>query len=211
MVFRPWYYLDLPTTLIQAFVAPDPSLHLSEDGISQLRLIHEVLAGYPHGPIRCLRDAIIDPETGEVNIRFLSSNVHRGQTRFLCVDITVPAGNSASTGVLPMFVTAQEFLVLSGERRHMFCDTSSDGHGRGIVTLSVSSQPQDGPDPVTLYKFSIDGGEDCTATVSEPSELSPQDPFRYAERYIFDGVRGRVCHNGGVNYSCFDLVVLGLH
>ena len=193
MVFHPWCYSDPPTTHIQAFVAPDPLAHLSDADIGQLRLTHEVvthevLAGYPHGLIRCLRDAIVDPVTGEVHIRCLSSNVHRGQTHFLCVDITIPPENSASTEVLSMSVNAQELLVFSGERRNIFFDTSNDGHGRGIITLSPSEfpEPQAGPGPVVLYKFSIDaGGEHCTAMVSEPSDLSPQDAvFRYAEYHI---------------------------
>ena len=212
IVFRPWRRWDPPMTLIQAFVAPDPLVPLLDADIGQLHLTHEVLVEHCYTPTHHLRDAIIDSATGETNIRFLSADTHHGQTHYLCVDITIPPINSDSTEVLPMFVNEQELLVLSGQKWAVFLDTSNDGHGRGIVTLSVSepSEPED--NPLVLYKFSIDAsGEQCTAVVSEPSWLNPQDVFQYADDCIFDGVRGRICHNQEACSDFCDLVVLSLN
>ncbi|KAF8552841.1 hypothetical protein OG21DRAFT_1485896 [Imleria badia] len=213
VVFRPWRHWDPPMTLIQAFVAPDPLLgRLFDTDIGQLHLTHEVLVEHCYEPTHLLRGAIVDPATGETNIRFLSADTHHGQTRYLCVDITIPPISSDSTEVLPMFINEQELVVLSGQKWAVFLDTSNDGHGRGIITLSMSepSEPED--NPLVLYKFSIDAnGEHCTAVVSEPSWLNPEDVFQYADDCIFDGVRGRICHNREARSDFYDLVVLSLN
>lgn len=91
-------------------------------------------------------------------------------------------------------------------------DSSDDGYGRGMLTLSLS-EPQDMSDyPLVLYKFSIDAsGERCKAVISEPSNLTRQDVFQYADSCVFDGVRGRFCHDLEASYRRCDVVVLGLH
>lgn len=182
--------------------------------MGQLRLTHEVLVEYCHVPSHHLRGAIVDPATGETNVRFLSTDIRHGQTHYFCVDITIPAIDLGSTKVLPMFVNAQELLVLPGQRRTVFLDASNDGHGRGMLTLSLSETHwQDLSDyPLVLYKFSIDAsGEHCTAVISEPSNLTRQDVFQYADCCVFDGVRGRFCHHLEASYDRYGLVVLGLH
>ena len=113
-----------------------------------------------------------------------------------------------------MSVSMQELLILSGHQQTVFTDASKDGHGRGIVTLSRSESPDPlaDPDLLFLYKFSVDAsGDHCIAMISEPSELTSQDAFQYLEYNIFDGVRGRICHDVRANHGCFDLIVLNLH
>lgn len=199
-------------TLIQAFVAPEPLAHLSNADTGELRLTHEVLAEHCYAPTHLLRGAIVDPTTKETNIRFLSADKHHGQTHYLCVDITIPPIDSRSTEVLPVFVNAQELLVLSGLDQAVFLDASDDGHGRGIAILSTSKPSEPAGDSLVLYKFSVDAsGEQRTAVVSEPSELTTQDVFRYADRCVFDGVRGRICHDPEAPSDFYDLVVLGLN
>ncbi|KAH0835634.1 hypothetical protein J3R83DRAFT_9383 [Lanmaoa asiatica] len=212
VVFRPWQHWNPPTTLIQAFVAPDSSARQSDTDMGQLLLTHEALVEYCYAPTHALRGAIVDPATGVTNIRCLSTYTHREQTHYFCVDITIPPINSGSTEVLPMFVNAQELLVLPGQREAVFLDASDDGHGRGILTLSLSEYLQLSDYPLALYKVSIDAsGEQCTAAVSEPSILTRQDVFQYTDSCVFDGVRGRFCHDLEARYRRYDLVVLGLH
>jgi len=198
-------------TLIQAFVAPDRLAHVSDADFSQLRLTHEVLTEHCFAPTHRLRGAVVDPATKQTNARFLSADKRHGRTHYLCVDITIPPMDSGSTEVLPMFVNAQELLVLSGLDQAVLLDASNDGHGRGIVTLSTSVPSEPCDDSLVLYKFSIDAsGEQCTAVVSEPSMLTAQDVFPCADRCVFDGIRGRICHDGEARSDFYDLVVLGL-
>lgn len=213
MVFHPTQDEEPPTTLIQAFIAPDPLTHPPDADVSQLRLTHEMLVGYSHGPICFLRGAIVDATTGDVNIRFLIAKEHYQQTHFLCVDLTLPPGHAASTEVLPIVVKTQELLDLSGCVPRVFFDASDDGYGRGFVITSLLqvSEPLADPHPLALYKFSIDASQDhCIAMASEPTELAPQDVFRYARCYMFDGVRGRVCYDAKPCNRCFDLMVLDI-
>ncbi|KAF8433903.1 hypothetical protein L210DRAFT_3649400 [Boletus edulis BED1] len=214
VVFRPWKTPDAAATLIQAFATPDPSAHLSDADIGQLRLTHEVLAKRSYAPTHHIRGAVLDPTTGEITIRFLSADTRGVETRYLCVDIQIPPIISESTDILPMFVNTQELLVLSGHHRAIFLDASNDGHGRGIVTLCTSEPSRPADDPLVLYKFSIDAsGEHCTAVVSEPSKLEPEDVLQYATHCIFDGIRGRICHNRGARSRSgfYDLMVLNLN
>lgn len=211
VVFHPWPHWDPPVTLIQMFAVPDPSTRLSNAKMGQLRLTHEVLVEYCLVPTHPLRGAIVDPATGEANVRFLSADTHHEQTHYFCVDIRIPPTNSESMGALPMFVNVQELLVLRGQRRTTFLDASDDGHGRGMLTLSLSEPHAPSDSPSVLYKFSIDAsGEHCTLIVSEPRNLTPRDVFQYADCSVFDGVRGRFCHDAEASYNYYDLMVLGL-
>ena len=198
-------------TLIQVFVAPGSLAHLSGANIGELCLTHEVLTEGCYEPTHLLRGAIVDPTTRETNIRFLSADTHPEQTHYLCVDITIPPIDSRSTEVLPMAVKVQVLLVLSGLHRTVFLGASDDGYGRGIIILSTSESSELIDDFLLLYKFSIDAsGEQHTAVVSEPRRLPSQEMPRYSPRCVFDGVRGRICHDPDAHSKFYDLVVLGL-
>lgn len=217
VVFRPWCHWHPPMTLIQAFVAPDPLVDLSHTDISQLRLTHEVLVERGYQPTHRLRGAIVDPDTGETSVRFLSHDFHEGkfETHYLCIDITIPPPSLDSTEVLPLSVSMQELFVLSGDGKSIFLGASNDGHGRGIVTLSLIDPIEPTVDcPLVFYKFSVDAsGEHCTAMVSEPTELKQYDVFPRRGRCVFDGVRGRFCHDHDreARTKFYDLVVLSFN
>ena len=213
IVFRPWRHWDPHVTLIQAFVTPDSSAHLCEADLPELRLTHEILVEHGYAPSHLLRGAIVDRETGETNIRFLSADMDDRQTRYLCVDVTIPSIDSESTEVLSMVVTAHELLALPGREQAIFLDASSDGHGRGLVILSTSEPGSDSDDdPLVVCKISVDAsGEHCTAVASEPSKLDAQDVFQFKHSCVFDGVRGRICHDSEACSNFYDLVVLNLN
>ncbi|KAG9312541.1 hypothetical protein JVU11DRAFT_6936 [Chiua virens] len=116
------------------------------------------------------------------------------ETRFHCIDTMIPPVSAASTEALPMIVNTQELFVLPGHQRIIFFDASEDGHwhGRGFITL-ITLDTEEPQCDFVLYKFPIDAsGEHCTAALSEPCELFPEDVFQYWEGYAFDGFRGRV-------------------
>lgn len=167
-------------TFIQAFVTPDSSTVRDRDGIGELRLTRQAAVSINLLPTTLVRNSIIDPVTGSVNIRLLESV---GATHLLCHDLTLPKP-CTTTDVLPLHIHTQ--LLFESSWRELQYAASDDGHVRGLLLSSGEhSYPHRTPD---VRKFSIDAsGEEIIVTFSD---LSPLDCP--SAGLVFDGIRGRV-------------------
>ncbi|KAG6373492.1 hypothetical protein JVT61DRAFT_6648 [Boletus reticuloceps] len=175
------------TVLIRAFIVPDSAL---PHNIGELRLTHEVIIHEPSYLYRSslLRNSIVNPVTGSVNIRLLNVTIPRvghEQKHMSCLDLTLlkPVSN---TNVLPISVHTQHLFESTWTyERHLISD---DGYGLGL--LLTETWPRF-VDVNSARKFTIDASkEECSIAVGDacPIYLPVEMDFHVA----FDGTRGRL-------------------
>ncbi|KAF9237127.1 hypothetical protein BU15DRAFT_63381 [Melanogaster broomeanus] len=135
-IYQPWYFNKGPqpaTTILQAFVAPDPLPHSDSEGIRELRLTHEAPMEHTSHPMCLLRNSVFDPVTKATNLRILhfSESIDNTTTKYTCIDLTL--SELSPDRVLPMFVHYQH--LFTGETDmglYSLTASSDDGHLRGI-------------------------------------------------------------------------------
>ncbi|KAG6373499.1 hypothetical protein JVT61DRAFT_6657 [Boletus reticuloceps] len=183
-----WMYTSGPsfdaTVLIQAFVVPDSAI---PHDVGELRLTHEVILDTYWRSSGLLRNSIVDPVTGSVNIRILHVTANgptAEQSHMMCLDLTLPKSVS-NTDVLPISIRSQLLFESSWEcERHTVFD---DGYARGLL-LTERGSPYLGFNSVR--KFTIDASrEECAIAVSGSC---PLDLPIQSEDIAFDGTRGRI-------------------
>ncbi|KAF8127711.1 hypothetical protein EV363DRAFT_1266801 [Boletus edulis] len=172
------------TVLIQAFVVPDSAI---PHDVGELRLTHEViLYTYLHSS-GLLRNSIVDPVTGSVNIRLLHVTAITPiaeESQLMCLSLALPKPVS-NTDVLPISIRSQHLFGSSWEFEHY--TVSDDGYVRGLL-LTEKGPPYLGFSSVR--KFTIDASrEECAIAVSDPC---PLDLPIQSEDIVLDGIRGRI-------------------
>lgn len=173
-------------SLIQAFAGPDSAKHHNRTEVGELYLTHHVVLRTPPQSFGLLRDSIVDPVTGSVNIRLLHITWGAAQTNFSrayymsCLDLTLPDPGS-TTNILPISVHSQKLLEsISSLEPYTAC---GDGYVRGLLLIN-SESPQ--RDVGHVRKFTIDAsGEECIMKCSDPYPL-----YLRTNDIIFDGMRG---------------------
>ncbi|KAF8554425.1 hypothetical protein OG21DRAFT_1095400 [Imleria badia] len=176
--------------LFRAFVVPDLAALLDRNGVGELRLTHEVAIPTALPSFTLLRNSIIDPVTGSVNIRFLqvTPNIQNyGDHKDMwCLDLTLPKPVSA-TDVLPISIRSQH--LFESRWTSVRCTASDDGYVRGLLLTHQGPPPYD---YIADRKFSIDAsGEECTAAISDSSQCPVNLP-RSQHIVTFDGRRGQI-------------------
>ncbi|KAF8442312.1 hypothetical protein L210DRAFT_3204892 [Boletus edulis BED1] len=170
--------------LIRAFVIPDSAL---PHNIGELRLTHEAIVRASSYLCRSslLRNSIVNPATGSVNIRLLNVTIprtNREQKHMSCLDLTLPKPVSNTDDVLPISVHTQHLFGSTWTYEH---HSISDGYGLGLLLTETR------PSFVQINsarKFTIDASkEECTLAVGDPCPI-PVEYFHVA----FDGTRGRL-------------------
>ncbi|KAF8135096.1 hypothetical protein EV363DRAFT_1322475 [Boletus edulis] len=187
-VISVWMYTSGPssnaTVLIQAFVVPDSAI---PHDVGELRLTHEVILYTYLRSSGLLRNSIVDPVTGSVNIRLLHVTANgpaAEQSHMMCLDLALPKPVS-NTDVLPISIHSQHLFESSCEFEHH--TVSDDGYARGLL-FTEELPPYLGFRNVR--KFTIDASrEECAIAISDPC---PLDLPIESQDIRFDGIRGRI-------------------
>ncbi|KAF8135101.1 hypothetical protein EV363DRAFT_1429759 [Boletus edulis] len=187
-VISVWMYTSGPsfdaTVLIQAFVVPDSAI---PHDVGELRLTHEVILYTYLRSSGLLRNSIVDPVTGSVNIRILHVTANgpaAEQSHMMCLDLALPKPVS-NTDVLPISIRSQHLFESSWEFERY--TVSDDGYARGLL-LTERESPYLGFSSVR--KFTIDASrEEHAIAISDPC---PLDLPVESDDIAFDGTRGRI-------------------
>ena len=189
--------------LVQAFTVPDDA-HPVENGSHVLRLSHEGEFRTYKAPVAIIRNSVIDPITGSVNVRFLEKGYHRG-IGTICMDFTLQKPPAAE--VLPITIENHDVARTGDDPSPLYdldrpCNIyyglSDDGYARGLLALEHCHRKRS-----CIVKFTVDATQDrCAVTLGQimPTEwcqvVCPLDCMYDAYLNLpyatFDGVRGRL-------------------
>ncbi|KAF8554427.1 hypothetical protein OG21DRAFT_1497072 [Imleria badia] len=168
--------------LIRAFVVPDSVALLDRTGVGELRLTHEVTIPTALPSFSLLRNSVVDPVTGSVNIRLLliTPSIHEDHKDMSCLDLALPTPVS-TTNVLPISIRSQH--LFESRWTSVRYTASDDGYVRGM--LLTNSGP---PHFRATSKFTIDAsGEEFIVAVSDSCPVGWD-----LDDVAFDGTRGRI-------------------
>ena len=190
------------STLLQAFILPDP--HLVHNGKGILRLSHEAVMPGRLQIFDLVRNSIMDAVSGTTNIRLLHQFFDGDNLTFSCIDLTLP-NRSVMDAVVPMNIDIHEFAHVNRRWFSLYTDRtcyiefSDDGHVRGFWRFfvpHVTSGSMRSSCPV--MRFTIDASQDrCVAVLGRimaPQWKQVADPPQ-ARNIMFDGVRGMLCYD----------------
>ncbi|KAF8554421.1 hypothetical protein OG21DRAFT_1497068 [Imleria badia] len=176
--------------LVRAFVVPESAILPDRTEFGELRLTHKLEVAIPtyYPMFSLLRNSIVDPVTGSVNIKLLrvtpNTQIGGGQKDMSCLDLTLP-GPISTNDVLLISIRSQH--LLESACTSVWYTASDDGYIRGL--LLTESGPSIFLD-TSVRKFSIDASkEECIMAVSDSC---PHDWPEAPGNVVFDGARGRI-------------------
>ncbi|KAN0094636.1 hypothetical protein V8E55_002923 [Tylopilus felleus] len=181
--------------LIQAFTVSDDQ-PLAEERNSFLRLSHEGILSQGL-PYIVIRDAVVDPITGSINVRFLDHLC--GFYHPMCIDVTLHTPSSANVSSM----TICSHAVISNKRlRHYSTEYHffryGGGHARGLFTERYRYKASgDTPrNESAIVRYTIDATQNhCTFTLGEPFPL----PEKWKH---FNRMDSSECDPYLLNYDC---------
>ena len=209
-----------PCIVVQAFTVPDDQRPV-ENGKGHFRLSHEGIFSSDETVFEIIRNSVVDPNTGAINVRLLARRIQSHGFRATCIDLTLdkPSLNNVS----PITIDRHSVLIKGDVPTHdflAFCneyyDTSDDGYARGLFTQDHRCTPTKSSGVV---KFMIDATQDhCMAVLSQFSSVEwdttvvPPEPGSSPQdgSVLWDGVRGRLSYVDNKNSDGQAIVVVDI-
>lgn len=153
-------------------VLPSQSCSNSSDPVP-LRVAHQRLYhGYLEN-VSIIRNSVIDPESGAINIRLLNQCYTEGAgVHFSCIDLTLPKHSPIEENTISEMTISTHNILEVDNIPHisrfnvMFhVDCSDDGYARGFLLSRLDEKPF--PEYL-MMRFSIDASaESCTGVVGK--------------------------------------------
>jgi hypothetical protein len=200
--------------VVQAFTVPDDQ-RPAENGKGVLRLSHEGIFSSDNTVFALIRNSVVDPITGAINLKLLERHWNSHDFQPICIDLTLD--KPSPDDVSPITID-RHYVCIKGDVPTRDClgfcqeyyDISDGGYARGLFTRDHSCIATEG---CGVVKFTIDATQDrCVAVLSQFSGTDRDSimfpiieecraskrrvlngefsPFKNA-RVLLDGVRGR--------------------
>lgn len=189
-----------PSTFVRAMVLPSQSCSNISDPVP-LRVTHQsLLHGYLEN-VTIIRNSVIDPESGAINIRLLNQCYKEGAgVHFSCIDLTLPKHPPTEENTISeMTISTHNILEVDNipclfrlsEMFHVDC--SDDGYARGFLLSRLQNEK---PLPEYLMmRFSIDASaESCTGVVGKVMSHQWNQINHQPLTFSLDCVTGRLCY-----------------